>query len=166
MENPFQTPSVGLTGHTYQCRPSRFLFWFSVAIVGMGLLTWISVLGLAAADTLNGNTNNPMTEPTIALIFTVVLSLVCIPQSMSVFMRSLRGAIAVKYVSIIGLLAALVAAVACPIVALQLNNDPYRLVLLSATGFSLSASLFFLNFRLHAVWVGHLKESAVWITMR
>ena len=156
MANPYESPQN--TPSTSAVRPSRFLFWFSLAIVVIGAILWVSVVASVATDVINGWGSNPKLAVIVAIVFTIVLGAVCVPQGLSVFGRSERWAGIVIWISIAGVIIGLLAAVIYPIAEYNLDNSPRGFEILGAISYSGIAGLFYLNRWLHRRWVDTLRR--------
>ena len=156
-ENPYQSPdntSPHRVGATH-----RILFWFSPAIVVLGFILWLAVVGSVAVDIVNGYGSDPQLAATVAILFTIGLGMICIPQFFSVFRRSLRFAKLVTWISIAGIVIGLAAAVVYPIVEFNYDFSPPGFEVLGAISYSIVAGLFAVNFWLHRSWKSTLIQN-------
>ena len=118
----------------------------------------MSVVASIVTDIVNGWTDNLAVEVTVALVFTLVLGLICIPQYFSVFRRSLKWARIASWISIAGIFIGLTAAVIYPIAEYNMDFSPPGFEILGAISYSVVAALFFANRWLHRNWIEQLQR--------
>jgi hypothetical protein len=159
MPNPYESPVAETRIRDSAPKPSRLLFWFSMMIVVFGGLIWLSLVASVAIAITNDWGGNPVVSAIVVLVFTLVLGLICIPQFFSVFCRSQKWASVSIWVSVLGVVAGLVAATVYPIAEYYLDNSPPGFEILGAISYALLAGLFFLNMRLHQKWIGQLEST-------
>jgi len=152
--SPYQSPQASCNRR----KPGRLLLWFSAVVVGLGAVLWVSVVTIIAVEVFYG-LSHPMVGIIVALVFTIVLGVVCIPQFFSVFRRSRRCANWVTWVSVVGIVVSLLTAAIYPIAEYELDNSPPGYEILGAIFYLSIAGLFFLNRRLHQNWISLLRHS-------
>ncbi len=157
MNNPYQSPDSVDAKPTAQS--SRLLFWFSLVVVALGVIVWVSVIGSIVTDIANGWGDNLAVQATVGLVFTLVLGLICVPQYYSVFRRNLRWARIASWISFAGIFVGLTAAIVYPIVEYNYSFSPPGAEFLGAVLYSLVAASFFLNRRLHRDWIEQLQRT-------
>ena len=147
--NPYSSPS---DAGPSKIEVPRMLYWFSMAVVWLGGLLWLIVVGSLTTDLVNGYGSNPRLQVIVLISFTIGLVAICIPQFLSVFRRSARFAQIVCWVSIAGVVIGLATAVIYPIVEYKLDFSPPGMEIIGAVSYSVVAALFWLNWRLHRDW--------------
>ena len=151
--NPYSSPSSSEPAET---AVPRTLYWFSMAVVWLGGLLWLTVAGSVTTDLVNGYGSSPRLQVIVLISFTIGLGAICIPQFLSVFKRSARFAQVVRWVSIVGVVIGVAAAVIYPIVEYKLDFSPPGMEIIGAISYSAVAALFWLNWRLHRDWIAVL----------
>ena len=157
MNNPYQSPDAFVAKVRPKSTP--MLFWFSLTLIVLGAIVWVSVVASVLTDIVNGWTDNPAIDATVAMVCTILFGLICLPQFFSVFRGSLTWARITSWISIAGVLIGLTAAVVYPIVEYNFDFSPPGFEIIGAISYLAVAALFFANNWFHRTWIEQLRQT-------